>query len=108
MFVVFNDVNACLSFLNILNSQRNNIKFTIDKFANTVQFLDVDIKICEDTVDTWVWRNSTNMGIFLNFAAIYPIKWKSGLLLCMLPRAKLISSSDSLFFREVDILKSLF
>ena len=27
---------------------------------------------------------------------------------CVLYRAKLISSSDSLFFREVDILKSLF
>ena len=72
VFVVFNDVNGCSSFLNILNSQHNNIKFTIDKFANIVQFLNVDIKICEDTVDTWVWRNSTNIGIFLNFAAICP------------------------------------
>ena len=42
------------------------------------------------------------------FAAICPIKWKSGLMFCMLHRAKLICSSDSLFFRKADILKSLF
>ena len=73
-----------------------------------MQFLDVDIKISENTVDTWVWRKPTNTGLFLNFAAICPIKWKSGLVFCMFHRAKLICSSDWLFFKEVEILKSLF
>ena len=108
VFAVFDDVNACLSFLNILSSQHDNIKFTIEKSTNTLQFLDVDIKISENTVDTWVWRKPTNTGLFLNFAAICPIKWKSGLVFCMLHRAKLICSSDWLFFKEVEILKSLF
>ena len=108
VFAVFDDVNACSSFLNILNSQHDNIKFTIKKFTNTLQFLDVDIKISENTVDTWVWRKPTNTGLFLNFAALCPIKWKSGLVFCMLHRAKLICSSDWLFFKEVEILKSLF
>ena len=54
VFAVFDDVNACSSFLNILNSQHDNIKFTIEKSTNTLQFLDVDIKISENTVDTWV------------------------------------------------------
>ena len=35
-------------------------------------------------------------------------KWKSALILCMLHRAKLICSSDILFFKEVDQLRSLF
>ena len=60
VFAVFDDVNACSSFLNILNSQHDNIKFTIEKSTNTLQFLDVDIKISENTVDTWVWRKPTN------------------------------------------------
>ena len=107
VFAVLDDVNACSSFLNILNSQHDNIKFTIEKSTNTLQFVDVDIKISENTVDTWVWRKLTNTGLFLNFAATCPIKWKSGLVLCMLHRARLICSSDSLFFREVEILKSL-
>ena len=73
-----------------------------------MQFLAVDIQISENTVDTWVWRKPINTGLFLNFAAICPIKWKPDLVFCMLHRAKLICSSDLLFFREVEILKSLF
>ena len=65
VFAVFDDVNACSSFLNILNSQHDNIKFIIEKSTNTLQFLDVDIKISENTVDTWVWRKPTNTGLFL-------------------------------------------
>ena len=65
VFAVFDDVNACSSFLNILNSQHDNIKFTIEKSTNTLQFLDVDIKISENTVDTSVWRKPTNTGLFL-------------------------------------------
>ena len=45
VFAVFDDVDACSSFLNIRNSQHDNIKFTIEKSTNTLQFLDVDIKI---------------------------------------------------------------
>ena len=45
LFAVFDDINACSSFLNILNSQHDNVKFTIEKSTNTLQFLDVDIKI---------------------------------------------------------------
>ena len=51
-FDVFDNVNACSSFLNILYSQHDNIKFAIEKSSNTLQFLDVDIKINENAVDT--------------------------------------------------------
>ena len=51
VFAVFDDVNVCSSFLNILNSQHDNIKFRIEKFTNTLQFLDFDIKIIENSVD---------------------------------------------------------
>ena len=104
---VFNEVNSSSTFSNVLNSQHDNIKFTIEKSTNTLQFLDVDIKISENTVDTLVRRKPFNMGLFLNFAALCTIKWKSGSVFCMLHRAKLICSSDSLFFRDFDILKSL-
>ena len=45
VFAVFDDVNACSPFLNILNSQHDILKFTIEKSTNTLQFLDVDIKV---------------------------------------------------------------
>ena len=99
VFAVFDYVNACSSFVNILNSQHDNIKFTIEKSTNTLQFLDVDIKISEITVN--------------GSGEIQPIPVHSFTLLLYVPsngnlvhRAKLISSGDSLFFREVDILRA--
>ena len=48
-----------------------NCKVFVEKSTNTLQFLDVDIKISENTVDTWVWRKPyTNTALFLSFAAI--------------------------------------
>jgi len=91
-----------------LNTQHPNIKFTIEKSTKTLQFLDVDIRINESSVDTWVWRKPTNTGLCLNFEAICPLKWKSALILCMLHRAKSICSNDILFFAEVNKLKSIF
>ena len=66
------DVNACLPFWNILNSQYDNIKFTIKKSTNTLQFLDRDIKICDDTVDTWVRKKTTNTSLFLPLLLYVP------------------------------------
>ena len=65
-FAVFDDVNPCLSFLNILNSQHDNRKFTIEKSTNTLQFFDVDSKINQNTVDAWVCRKQTNTGFLFN------------------------------------------
>ena len=47
-----------------------------------MQFLDVDIKVNEQDVDTWAWRKPTSTGLFLNFDAICPLKWKSDLIIC--------------------------
>ena len=68
----------------------------------------MDIEVNEQDVDTWVWQKPTSTGLFLNFDAICPLKWKSGLIMCMLHRAKLICSNDNLFFAEVNKLRSLF
>ena len=50
VFAVFDDLNACLSLLNILNNQYDNIKFTIKKSTTTLQFINVEIKITKNTV----------------------------------------------------------
>ena len=75
---------------------------------NALQFLDVVVHINDKGVDTWVWRKPTNTGLFLNFKAVCPQNWKSGLISCMLHRAKTICSNDTLFLKKVNQLKSLF
>ena len=109
VFAVFDDNPAVDSFLNVLNNLHNNIKFTVEKSTASIHFLDVDLKVNNDgTFETCVWRKPTHTGLFLNFNAACPVKWKSGLILCVLHRAKSICSSKNLFFNEVNKLKSFF
>ena len=44
----------------------------------------------------------------LNFSAIVPNFWKTGLIKCMLNSAKMICSSEDLFDKEVEKLKKMF
>ena len=109
VFAVFDDNPAVDSFLNVLNNLHNNIKFTVEKSTASIHFLDVDVKVNNDgTFKTCVWRKPTHTGLFLNFNVACPLKWKSGLILCMLHRAKSICFSKNLFFNEVNKLKSFF
>ena len=61
-------------FLNLLNSQHKNIKFTTKKSCGTLPFLDIELKIKDDNFDSWIWKKSTNTGAFVNFKAICPLK----------------------------------
>ena len=71
IFAVFDDQQSCTQFLNTLNSQHPNIKFTVEKSTGTLAFLDVEIKINENGFDTWIWRKPTSAGLLLNFNAIF-------------------------------------
>ena len=108
VFAVFDNSDHCTKFFNLLNSQRNNIKFTVELPSDTILFLDVEIRLNETGIDTWVYRKPTNTNLILNFIVLCPTKWKSGLILCFLNRAKHICSSDFLFDKEVSMLKRCF
>ena len=82
----------------ILNSQT----------SDTIPFLDVEIRLNETGIDTLVYRKPTNTNLILNFNALCPTNWKSGLILCFLNRAKRIYSSDFLLDKEVSKLKKMF
>ena len=108
VFAVFYNSDHCTKFLDLLNSQHNNIKFTVELPSDTIPFLDVEIRLNETLIDTWIYRKPTNTNLILNFNALCSAKWKSGLILCFLNRAKRICSSDFLFDKEVSMLKKMF
>ena len=56
----------------------------------------------------WTYRKPPNTKLLLTFNAVCPSKWNSGLILCLLNRAKCICLSDYLFNREVKVLKFIF
>lgn len=98
----------CTQFFDLLNSQHSNINFTCDKAVSSISFLDVKIIVNDNNTDTFVWRKPTDTGLLLNFNAFCPSRWKSGLILCLLHRAKMICSNDNLFLNEVNKLRSIF
>ena len=87
-FAVFDNDSSSLSFLNLLNSQHKNKKFTMESAAQCISFLDVCIKVNNDHIETWIWRKPTHTGLLLNYNAYFPKKWKSVLISCLLTIAK--------------------
>ena len=71
------------------------MKFTVEYGSELMCFLDIQIKVKEDGCDAWKWRKTTYTGLLLKFDALCPLKWKSGLMLCLLNRAKAIFISES-------------
>ena len=73
-FAVFNNDSSSLNFLNLLNSQHHNIKFTMESAIQCISFLDVCIKVNDDNIETWIWRKPTHTGLLLNYNANCPKK----------------------------------
>ena len=68
VYAVFQSKSSCSKFLNVLNSQRKNIKFTMEKATSTLNFLDVEIKMNDIEYDTCMWRKLTNTGFTIKFS----------------------------------------
>ena len=83
IFAVFETTESCLKFLYILNSQHKNIEFIVEYVSELKRFLDVQINVKEDGSDTWTWRKTSHTDLLVNFDALCPLKWKSGLILCL-------------------------
>ena len=106
---VFHENVSFNNFLNPINSQHPNIKFTVEERNNNIlSFLDTRIRLVGERFESCVFRKSTNTDVLLNFSAICPSSWKKGVILGALNRAKVTCSSSELFSKEVSKLKSMF
>ena len=68
-------------FLDLLNKQHKNIKFTAEHGSETLSFLVVEVTITESGFETKIYRKQTHTNLLLNFNAICPMNCKSGLIL---------------------------
>ena len=108
IFAVFDKDEKRSKFLDLLNTQHKNINFTMKHSLETILFLDVEIKINDTGIETWVYKKSTNTNLFVNFNAMCPTKWKSGLIFCLLNRTKRIGLFNFSFDKKVKLLKVYF
>ena len=109
ILAVFESGTTFHPFFKLLNEQHPNLKFTVDEATrSSFPFLNVNIEISGNSVDTWVFRKKTHTNVMLNFTAVVPTVWKTGLIKCLLNNARKICSSDELFKSEVENLKKMF
>ena len=108
MYAIFDSNQNCNEFLPILNAQHQSVEFTVEKATDSLPFLDVEIKFDEFGFKTRVWRKPTYTGLLLNFRSTCPNAWKSGLITCLLKRAKIICSDYELFKDEITKLRCIF
>ena len=97
IFAIFEEKSSS-KFLDVLNHQHKNLEFTMEKSIGAFPFLDVQMNINQSILGTRIWMKPTHTGVLLNFNAACPEQWKTGLILCLLKRAK--KSKNNLFHRQ--------
>ena len=71
--------------------------------------MDVQVKLLNVGFETNVWPKYTNTGLVLNFNAMCPKIWKSGLIImCFLHRAKCIFPNYEFYLNKVQNLRLIF
>ena len=96
-FVIWNYGDEQLrDFLSFLNGRHSNIEFTMEKKTNgSLPFLDVQIKMCMGSLDTFVYKKPTHTDRYLHYASHHHPRVKTGIALCLKDRAEKICGPNS-------------
>ena len=81
IFAVFEDNNSRAKFLDLLNSQHQNIKFTVERPSTTIPFVDAKITLNDTGIITKIWRKPIHTRLLLKFSPLRSTKWKFGLII---------------------------
>ena len=76
--------------------------------TSSLPFLNTRIEIDGCNFNSSIYKKKTQSGVFMNFTALVPQKWKFGLILCLLHTAKRVCSSERYFNDEVSMLRKMF
>ena len=108
-FLVFREKQHVNLFLNYLNNQHQNIKFTCEMEKDgKLPFLDVLITKNQGNITTSVYRKETFTGLGLNWFSYSPEIYKLNSIKTLLNRAYDICSSYLIFHEEVEFLRGYF
>ena len=107
-FTAFSDPSHYNLFLNYLNSKHPNIKFTLEPASNqTIPFLDC-LVTHTNSFKTQVYRKPTFTGLAINFNSFIYSKFKINSIRTLIHRAYHVSSTFSLFNKEISFLRDLY
>ena len=109
MCAVFKRDEHVDKFLDLLNNQHQNLKFTVERSVGSLPFLDVEIILeADNNIETRIFRKQTNTDVLLNFNSVAPDSWKRGLIKCLFHRAKSICSSKLILDKEFTKISEIF
>ena len=104
---LYNDSNRQCAYVSL----HANLRFTFELGPDRLAFLVTHISLPTndfDSVTSTVYRKPTNTNVILNFAAMCPWNWKSGLITCFINRAYTVCSTWQLFHSEMTRLRNIF
>lgn len=108
-FVLFKEKEHVTLFLEYLNSQHSNIKFTFETEQNKkLNFLDVLVSKYQTGFTTSLYRKDTFTNLGMKFNSFIPHSFKSNLISGLITRAFKICSTETSFNSELYFLKSYF
>ena len=108
-FLLFRHPNHILKFQTYLNSQHNNIKFTVEKESDgTLPFLDVFLTRNGNHITTSIYRKPSFTGLGLNFLSFVPETFKINAIKTLLYRCYHLSSDWLAVHTEIDFLIKFF
>ena len=108
-FLLFKDRSHADLFLNYLNNQHRNIKFTMEKESNgKLPFLDVLVHKDAGRFHTSVYRKPSFSYLGTSFFSFVSRSLKFSVIASSIFRAYHISSSYTSFHKELEFLKSFF
>ena len=108
-FLLFENESQINQFLTYLNSQHNNIKFTVEiEKKGILPFLDISVSKSDSSFITNSFQKKTFSGLGMKFDSAIPEKYKYNLINCLVDRAFKINSSSTGFFNEIRRLKQYF
>ena len=108
-FLLFRSPNPIPLFLDFLDHQHPNIKFTSEiESNNTLPFLDVKIIRSNWSFSTSVYHKPTFTGLFTNFDNFVSLSYKRSLILSLLHRFFNYFYNYENFHKELDTFKKNF
>ena len=103
IFCIVENEKHAQAFLEFLNRQHSNIKFTLEKETNNkLPFLDVLIEKIGWGVKTSIYKKPTDTGLLTNFNSFVCFKYKIGLIKTLVDRIFKINSSWEGFSTDIN------
>ena len=107
-FLLFHSTDHVNKFLEYLNSQHPNIRFTCEhEVENQISFLDILISRSNEGLITSVYRKPTFTGQLTNYNSFTLQDYKINLIQCLLYRAYKISANWKLFKDQIDFITAV-